>query len=100
MKKPEEMLLDAELEQTINKMSELQKQIDHLLKATDSYIIDEPLKIQFFVRVNSGRLVETFSELAKQLFSHVEQTKMAVSEHQKMVEAAKKVAVPEGQNNE
>lgn len=99
MKKPEEMLLDAELEQTTQKLTDLQKQLDNLLKAGDAFVQDQPLPIQFFVRVNAGKLVESFSSLAKDTFNHVDQMKHAVEEKRKIAEAAKKAAVPEGQNN-
>lgn len=94
MKKPEEMLLDAELKLVTDKLSDLQTQLNNLLKVGDGYTENESLPIQFFVRVNGGQLVQSFSNLAKDTFNYVDQMKRAVEENARL-QASQQAIIPQ-----
>lgn len=105
MKKPEEILVDMELEALTKKLSETQTQINNLLKATDSLVEsklkdsgsvleNEPLAFQFFIRVHSSKMIEAFSEMAKMSLSHVDYLKRALDENKRQKDLIKSMSVP------
>lgn len=79
-KSQEELLFDMEVAKITDDLTKLQTQLQNLIYASDGLVLNSPLPLKFFNRVNTGEMVGAFSNLAKTILGHVENLKKATSQ--------------------